>query len=341
MSHKATPRGWRPGKFQDMRDRIDRIERTRAAETKLDRTDLRPPCVEVRKSNIHGYGVFAIRDIQAGEFVCEFAGDIVNIPSSSNIQSAILNGTMEQLIQDMSHTYTISQDLEIRASPVPPIGPSHQVGQFVNDAECIDMEITDYPFGLRIAFLYTMYSLAKGNMVSVPCGRVVKFFSTRDVPAGTEMTYSYNALTWLMKCLRKPATDYTIVQNISTVISHCFRERFLEMVLEKMNFLPTGISPFCESMAREYASVANREKIVQIAIINLHLLRRAFSMLRPGKIECGTVMRLRFMPSEIVKYWPKWNEIPVEFFKFMYAKYHLSKEDLLRVYKGRLTGINW
>ncbi len=133
-------------------------------------------CCEVRPSLIHGNGVFAVKDIKAGERCCIYDGDVV--PFGSKDSKYLLN----------------MDDFSIRGfeQPRDKIG----IAQLINDGACF------VPKGktkeiVRQMINYSIESFTKQNVTFEEIKNRVVAIAVRDIKKDEELLAFYNARYWL------------------------------------------------------------------------------------------------------------------------------------------------
>ena len=95
--------------------------------------------VKVRRSNVHGRGVFALQDIKAGYFACIYDGELLSKDVIKN-SSAIVDESY-----CLPHLKYPKQVLCGYKYPKNNVG----VGQLINDAKTIQLQELDYKHGIE------------------------------------------------------------------------------------------------------------------------------------------------------------------------------------------------
>ena len=104
--------------------------------------------VEVRPSNIHGIGVFALREIKAGEFVFIYDGEILS--------NDVVENSCEY--EDVSYCLTHPKNPKLVLCGYKYPKNNIGVGQLINDAEVIQLQELDYKHGIEACREYVKKS---------------------------------------------------------------------------------------------------------------------------------------------------------------------------------------
>ncbi len=323
------PNGWRDTSYKRFVTKQQTVKTPRGV-----------PPVEVRKSHIHGVGVFATRNIAMGELVCVFTGTVFRDSAANYAIDAIENKTCVEFVESLKYNFTISANFEIRASRTVPKGPSWNVGQFANDAICIDTTLDNFDRGIRLAFHYTQRAMLRNNMVAMPFPDRVEFYATRNVALGEELTYTYGATVWALTTLVKPETRYDVLEEIMYCMPKMYDDKFILQITAAMTFVPEALSPICKLVASDVAQMRHLPTLLRHQIANTRMTGRVFAML--FIVETGhKTVTFEFDRGMMVLFWPNWREIPEKFFEFM-SEYSTrggkcTKKALRSIYRGRMS----
>lgn len=145
-----------------------------------------PVRVEIKHSPVHGNGVFAVSDIQAGSAVCRYDGYVIQNPSDEQKHDpyAIYSpkGGVCIGFQELRHAFLC--------------------GQFINDAAKMETLVD------------AQYEQKSSQGENVYFGdREFSLFAKRDILAGEELFMSYGKSYWIGQ-LQK--TGESILKNVHT-----------------------------------------------------------------------------------------------------------------------------
>lgn len=148
------------------------------------------PKTEVRASALHGRGVFATRDIEAGEFItmCPIHAITETGKSSPCLLSAELNEIQYHANRDVMQDYAfVVQEMGLTLSACPNLAlhPFYH-GHLINDALTLRQEPEDYE----------QQSLAKSNAVVMMDDCSISHNATHFIAHGTEIVCCYGAQYW-------------------------------------------------------------------------------------------------------------------------------------------------
>ncbi len=134
-------------------------------------------CCEVRKSNIHGNGVFATKDIKKGEIICFYDGVIITKEEYQETKSLNIVDTGTIIVKGYEKEYN-------------PIG----VGQFINDYAKIDLT------GDRENMLNQICDYYDNDKTNVSFNTVegkILIVSKEDIKKDEEILCLYNHSYWI------------------------------------------------------------------------------------------------------------------------------------------------
>merc|ERR1719354_807673 len=121
--------------------------------------------VEVRDSNVHGRGVFALRDFKRGERICFYDGEM-------KTQAQLHKQVSEKKIplnKNYWMTHPSNPDLTLCGFPNPQ--NKHGVGQLINDSKMPSIQYLDYSKGLEECEEYVTESRRLANASFMPKGK--------------------------------------------------------------------------------------------------------------------------------------------------------------------------
>ena len=142
--------------------------------------------VEVRPSNVHGRGVFALREIKAGEFVCIYDGDLLS------------NDVVKNSGVDVDVTYCLTHPKNPKLVLCGYKYPKNSVGvgQLINDAKTIQLRELDYKRGIEACREYVKKSKELAN-VDFICENNFNIHAVRDIKKDEELFIHYGYPYWI------------------------------------------------------------------------------------------------------------------------------------------------
>ena len=150
----------------------------------------------VKKSPVHGIGVFANIDIKKGEPICCYDG--YNMSKSNKFIEQFYIENMDYFINSpWNETSRVGYKIPVNA---------RGIGQLMNDVDIISIDfnkehIKDLKFSECIKKIATYYDQSKqagaiiGNVYFV-------MNANKDIKAGEEITFWYGPMYWISKCYR-------------------------------------------------------------------------------------------------------------------------------------------
>ena len=163
--------------------------------------------VEVRPSKIHGKGVFALRDIKAGEFVCVYDGELLN---TTDMEYNDDEDGAYYLAHPKNPTLVVSG----YKYPKNRMG----VGQLINDAKQIELSALNYEEGITTCRRYMKESKEMVN-VDFKSDENFHIHAIRDIMEGEELFIYYGYPYWLGKLLNKDLIHSS--QFLWRLLCHC------------------------------------------------------------------------------------------------------------------------
>ena len=140
--------------------------------------------VEVRPSEVHGRGVFALRDIKKGEFVCVYDGKLL---SETDIFEGEFHEDKEYWMQDPTDSTKILCGYK---DPKNEVG----VGQLVNDAKRVKFDKLNFQDGKKAVIDYDRESKELAN---VDFKEKFKIYAIRDISKDEELFLHYGYPYWI------------------------------------------------------------------------------------------------------------------------------------------------
>lgn len=143
--------------------------------------------VEVRPSKVHGRGVFALRDIKVGEFVCTYDGELL-------LTTAMMKNS--SVYEDGRYCLTHPKNPKLVLCGYKYPKNKTGVGQLVNDAKIIQLRELDYKDGIKACRKYVKESKELAN-VDFMCKDNFNIHAVRDIKKDEELFIHYGYAYWL------------------------------------------------------------------------------------------------------------------------------------------------
>jgi len=159
------------------------------------------PVVEVRKSKVHGRGVFALKDIKKGQPVCFYDGKVVDQTNIMELVEAHEEGVLD-FTYAMAHPKSSDWILFGYKDPKTPYG----IGQIINDGAKPEITKLDLKHGIEACEEYSKASFNLWNVSYQPTGPDFWFYADRDIAKGEELYLRYGHRSWL-RMLAKMKTE--------------------------------------------------------------------------------------------------------------------------------------
>jgi hypothetical protein len=154
-------------------------------------------CVEVKPSPIHGNGVFAKRDIEAGKIVTLYPCHGIIIDN--------ISGCQQKYKKYMSHfnpcdyKVILGRDDNAFAFGIPEIYSECLSGHLINDSfadvNCFDSASDENDFGKNVV-AYMLQSIKNDNCSLISAKNCVYVKSTKNILVGEELFCSYGFCYW-------------------------------------------------------------------------------------------------------------------------------------------------
>lgn len=149
---------------------------------------------EIRSSIIHGRGVFAVRDIKEGEFVCIYDGELM---SKTEIIERNFSEDKEYWMMDPTDSAKVLCGYK---EPKDKLG----IGQLVNDAKKLYLKNLDYKDGVKAVKDYDRESKELAN---VDLRENFKIYALRDILKDEELFLHYGYDYWIGFMLENDLVD--------------------------------------------------------------------------------------------------------------------------------------
>jgi len=148
------------------------------------------PAVNVRKSKVHGKGVFAVRDIEKDELVCLYDGEMMG---QSQLLKLLRMGIALDKEYWMSHPHNPQLILCGFKEPKTVLG----IGQLINDFKKPEIVELDFKHGIRACEEYVTASREHQNVSFRAEGKMFWLYAAKDIKKDEELFLHYGYKIWL------------------------------------------------------------------------------------------------------------------------------------------------
>lgn len=166
------------------------------------------PAVNVRKSQIHGNGVFAVRDIEKDELVCLYDGEMMG---QSHLLKLLRMGIDVDKEYWMSHPHNPRLILCGFKEPKTVLG----IGQLINDFKKPEIVELDFKHGIRACEEYVTASREHQNVSFRAEGKMFWLYAAKDIKKDEELFLHYGYKIWLETLKEKLGSSLTFVADDS------------------------------------------------------------------------------------------------------------------------------